>query len=545
MARCSQEDDGGTSQRMEVLLNRYGRATVGVVGLGPTGASFTWHVLQEFTAHPCSRLLRITMIEPSAKLGMGYAFRSRHRLNMRADTISIDPDRPAHFAQWLRRNSNSSCQDQPDYPPRSQFGKYVAQMLSDAIAAASASDLDIEHWRASAIDIERVGKSFRVTGNDGDTRDFEILVLALGESHYGALSSYRGASRFIASPWLTAQFEDIPSSARIAIAGTSLSAVDACLQLLGQGHQGLITCLSRTRGFPKVQGAPEYYQPRVMTKSWLRETTASGRTQIGLHTVAAALRKELDHTMGTPYEPGATDPREWFSVKGLRVRRKRPANEIFNDAVLSAETSHTRWYYTLDSLSPIIPHIWNYIDARDQAHFLRRYRASWNEYRHSMPMANALALLPAAVAGQLIIQPGLRSVAPSTSQDAAKWNVVTSSGDHEGSYDFLIDATGGQSAIACQRDPLLQACRRRGLVKVDPRGGVRVVFDNCQVIDARGEACENLYFLGPLTFGTHFYTNSFETNRNNAYHAARDIERILQGKRPRPSCQPAGHQISL
>jgi len=142
-------------------------------------------------------------------------------------------------------------------------------------------------------------------------------------------------------------------------------------------------------------------------------------------------------------------------------------------------------------------------------------------------------LLPATIAGQIVVQPGLRSVEPSISQGTVQWHTTTGRGGHEETYDFLIDATGGQPAIACQRDPLLRACRRRGLVEADPRGGVRVIFDNCQATTSYGGACENLYFIGPLTFGTHLYTNSFETNRNNAYLAAREVEEILRSRRPR------------
>jgi len=520
-------------------LSRYARATVGVVGLGPTGASFTWHLLRALAVRPCGGPLRITMIDPSAELGAGYAFRSKHRLNMRADTLSIDPGRPGHFASWLKGSGQSDCPES-SYPPRAQFGRYIVQMLDHAITAASAPDLEIEHWQAHAVDIEDSGDSLLVTGSDGRQRAFGILVLTLGESRYNALSHYSGERNFIDSSWATSQLEDIPEDAAVAVAGTSLSAVDACIQLLDQGHQGNIACLSRTRGFPKVQGPCEDYEPQILTDSWLKQAAVPGGAPVRLRQVISALKEELEYCMGAPYDPGAIDPREWFSADGVELRGKRTENEVFRDSVVQAGKSHTRWYYALDSLSPITPRVWNVLAKRDQTRFLRHYRAAWNEYRHSMPMVNASRLLPSADAGQLIIRSGLRSLGPA-SRRAARWIAVTGPAGHEEAYDFLIDATGGQNDIACQREPLLQACVRRGLAKLDPRGGLQVTFDSCRLVDASGQARNNLYFVGPLTFGTHFYTNSFETNRDNAYRVAAEIEQVLRSNRPGPYSVQEAH----
>jgi uncharacterized NAD(P)/FAD-binding protein YdhS len=514
------------------------RTAIAIIGVGPTGAALATDLLSWLQRRPPDGPVLITLIDPSAELGMGYAFRSDHVLNMRASTMSLRPDHPASFAEWLKDRDASQQSQEGEYSPRSAFGRYVAESLTESIEAADPSVVAVSHWRTVATDVERDGESFRVTGVDGVTKEFSILVLAIGESRYYALSHYIDRPHFIASPWETDQLAELPAESSVAVIGSSLTAVDACIQLLGQRHSGQISCFSRHRGLPKVQGRAESYQPAVIHQGWLNEVSDSGRAEISLRAVAEAVKGELDHCMAGPYEPGVPDPREWFSTQGKFVRLRKPEGEIFSESVEIATRSHTRWYYALDSLSAILPKIWDSIAEPDQRLFIRQHRSIWNEYRHSMPLVNASKLVPAVASGRLLVQRGLRCVLPMLARGRPCWRITAARAGagrlREQEYDFVIDATGGQTSLAAQRDPLLLACRRRGLVTADVRGGIRVAFDTCQVEDGQGRLAENLYFVGPLTFGTHFYTNSFETNRANASHVAREIADLLDRAGTRP-----------
>ena len=513
------------------------RTTIAIIGMGPTGAALVCDLLGRWTVRPPHKPILLTLIDPSDEMGMGYAFRSAHALNMRADTMSIKPHCPGHFRQWLKNQPTLADHHEAEYPPRAVFGRYLADSLTESIDSLDSSSVEIEHWRTRAADLERIGDAFQVTDGNGIARNFSGLVLAAGESRYNALDQHVGQPHFIASPWETAEIAALPSSANIALAGSSLSAVDACLQLLAQRHSGRISCFSRSRGFPKVQGAFEYYQPAIIDRQWLKQATGAGRHDVPLRTVAAGLKEELDHCMDAPYEPGDPDPREWFSAEGRSVRLREGEATVFAASVETAARTPTRWYYALDSLSPLLPELWRAIVEPDQLRFLRSYRSTWNEYRHSMPLVSATALLPAVADGQIAIRRGLKSAHPTMTGGRRGWRITSvrdNSRPHDEEYDFLVDATGGQIQTAVHRDPLLRSATRRGILRPDARGGVRVDFETCQVEDALGDLSENLYLIGPLTFGTHFYTNSFEMNRANASRVAGEIERALDRPAPAP-----------
>lgn len=511
----------------ETRVSRNGEASVAVIGLGPTGTSFVWKFINELQTNPSTVPVRLTAVDPAEELGSGYAFQSVHRLNMRTDRLHINPRAPTGFSDWLRAQPGTHDHDDLEYPPRWLFGRYLQQVLLGAFVSAERAGVAVEHWPTAAVDLVRSGGSFRITGTDGVQRTFDVVVLATGESRHGALAHWAGRQNFVASLAETRQLMQISPIAHVGIVGSGLSAVDICIQLLRQGSQGRISCYSRTRGLPKVQSATAEQQPALLDPDWLDRETRAGRQRLRLSTAARALAEGLDARAREPYTPGMPDAREWFSRAGQRSRQRQDENQVFATAVVAAAESSTTWYDALDSLSPHTPAIWHAIDERDQMLFLTTCQARWSEYRHSMPLVNARALLPAVVSGQLSVRSGLTSVTPEESGAAFRWRIVTRSGPSAHAYDVLIDATGGHLTIACRRDALLRGAIGRGLLTADPRGGVRVRFDTCQVLGTDGSACPNLYLVGPMTFGTHFYTNSFETNRDNAFRVARTVRLSL------------------
>ena len=499
---------------------------IAVVGMGPTGVSLLCDLLARLEARPPERRVALTLIDPAPALGPGYAFESPRILNMRARTMSMHARNPNHFHTWLEAE-RCVTESAAEFPPRALFGTYLTAILAESLASVDPQRIDIERWRARAIDVARAGESVRVTVAGGETRTFAAAVLAVGESRYQALHELTGRPRFVQSPW-SPELREIPSGADVAVIGAGLSAVDACLDLLEQRHSGRVSCFARQRGLPKIQGPFERYEPTTITRRWLVEKTLGGRRELPLRTVGGALARELDHAMGMPYAAGSADAREWFSRGGRAARLQKTESEVFLEALEAASRGDTRWYYALDSLEELTPDVWNAIGSADQLRFLLRHRALWNEYRHSMPIPNGKALAGAIRGGQLEVRRGLSSVR-SAATGRGSWEVTA--GDHTRRYDYLIDATGGQPQLACEHDPLLRNCTARGSLTADARGGIRVAFRTCRAEDEFGGHAPNLYFIGPLTFGTHFYTNSFTTNRVNASRVAGELEHLVAGRR--------------
>jgi uncharacterized NAD(P)/FAD-binding protein YdhS len=496
---------------------------IAVVGLGPTGASVTCDLLRRLDRRPPDCPVRLTLVDPDPRPGHGYAFRSSRVLNMRSGTMSLDPGDSGQFERWL---AAAGLGDE-EYPARKLFGRYVSERLEATLESADPAVVEVDRWETTAAAVQRHGDALQIVAAGGQARTFDTVVLALGESTFNALHHRTGQPGFVPSPWDPA-LADIPATADVAIVATGLSAVDASLELIERGHGGRITCLARRRGLPKVQGPREEYVPARVDRAWLDIATRA--RPLSFVTVARRVRAELDHAMGAPYQPGDPDPREWFSAAGFAERRRRGETRAFLDAFEAARTGRTLWYYALDALASITPAVWHAVRTADQLRFLKWARSMWNEYRHSMPAVNASILAGTVGTGQLSVARNLL-VIDRTARPARTWRAVT--GKHVEAFDYLVDATGGQPRLACRHNPLLRSCLRSGLLAEDARGGIRVGFHSCRALARDGREQPGLYFVGPLTFGTHFYTNSFDTNRDNAGRVGRQITEALAAREAR------------
>jgi uncharacterized NAD(P)/FAD-binding protein YdhS len=67
----------------------------------------------------------------------------------------------------------------------------------------------------------------------------------------------------------------------------------------------------------------------------------------------------------------------------------------------------------------------------------------------------------------------------------------------------------------------------RGLLKAHHLGGIDVDFRTLQIRGNDNRLVKRVFFVGPLTRGVHFYTNSIETNLANAKRLAYSIAAIL------------------
>jgi uncharacterized NAD(P)/FAD-binding protein YdhS len=172
--------------------------------------------------------------------------------------------------------------------------------------------------------------------------------------------------------------------------------------------------------------------------------------------------------------------------------------------------------------------VWNQLDFDDKKRFLSRIESIWTMYRHSMPQANAERLLSIARTGSLKTHLGLVS----SEYDPGRRQFSMVAQRMEGGVpgvpttkwvDFLIDATGTESRLDHIRSELLDNMLTRGQLSPHPLGGVDVDFVTSRLRDRQGELSARLYFVGQLTKGVHFYTNSYEMNRNSVQAVVGDV----------------------
>jgi uncharacterized NAD(P)/FAD-binding protein YdhS len=104
--------------------------SIGIVGGGASGALMTAHLLRF-----AGDAIRLTLIEPRAKIGRGLAYATEnesHRLNVRASNMSAFHDDPDHFWRWLRANGHRGA-DRFCFVPRLVYGRYLGSLIEDRL----------------------------------------------------------------------------------------------------------------------------------------------------------------------------------------------------------------------------------------------------------------------------------------------------------------------------------------------------------------------------------------------------------------------------
>ncbi|AHH97365.1 hypothetical protein KALB_4001 [Kutzneria albida DSM 43870] len=475
-----------------------GRERVAVVGMGATGVMTTIHLINELLRRGMPEAVELHLIERDTRLGAGVAYGTtlpEHLLNMQAGTMSLVPERPDHFVDWL-----GGCRSA--YVSRSDYSHYLSHCLEDKLAEAARSGVEVVRTRTEVADCEVDETHLELVADTALPR-FDRVVLCLGDLTSTSYQGFRGHPSYVHSPWRAAGLSSISTGARVGVLGTSLTAIDVLLSLRAQGHQGEIVCLARQRGLPAVQ--PEVLQPhrlRHLTHDAVRAMTHDHRRKLSLREVAGLFARELDGLgavdLATAHAHGATD-----------------ALELLAEDVHRARTGQVRWYSALDATSELTPTLWRHLDDEAKAEFLDKHMSVWSRFRHPMPLVNAQRVAAIAETGRLAVLTGLRAIHATTS---GGFDVQhgSASAPSVRTVDHLVNATGTGANPWLVDSPLLRSLLRRNHLSAHPFGGVDVDFDTMAARGPDGTCSNRLFFIGPLTRGVHFYTNSIETNLANS-----------------------------
>jgi uncharacterized NAD(P)/FAD-binding protein YdhS len=279
---------------------------VAIVGGGASGALLCVHLAR------LGRRPSVAVVESDpAAWARGVAYRDDAYgmwLNARADRMSALPGDPGDFARAAGVAEDA-------FAPRSRYGDYLAARFGEAERA-----LGLRRVAARAIDLSEEGELHFDRGGSLRAR---AVVLAMGNLP-PRLAASLGAPDAPSWPWQARTVEAIGADDSVVVLGAGLSFFDLATTLLGRGHRGRLTALSRHGLLPAPHGpavAAPPPPPRglVATLRWLRGRGEAWREAID------ALRPDAQaHWQAlTPTERDAFDRhlRPFWSVHRHRAPR--------------------------------------------------------------------------------------------------------------------------------------------------------------------------------------------------------------------------------
>jgi len=421
--------------------------SIAIIGAGFSGTMLSLQLLRH-----CSPGTRIQLIEQAPGFGTGLAYASvcpEHRLNVPAGRMSAFPDRPHDFLEFLGRQPanvlGGTVPDAGSFVPRQLYGRYLQNLLTDAIRTCPEGRLELVRGKTLAITPEPSGLLLRLAG--GRAIMASTAVIATGNAMPAdPCPTLRGTPFYRSNPWDYDVAVGLAADGTVLLVGTGLTMIDTALQLLSQGHRGPIHALSR-RG--------------LMPHTHARRPS----------TVPPFHRHEI--------------PRRLCDLVRFMRRKSQQATEAGGS-----------WHAVVDALRPVTQDIWRTAAGSDRRQFLSHLRPWWDVHRHRVAPSIADRIEAARASGQLHIHAG-RIAGFALEGDAANvfWRPRRGAAPQSLHVDRIINCTGPETDIMKSHDPLFQTLLRTGMARPDPLG---LGFDVTEDGAFRGNASDRLFGVGPI-----------------------------------------------
>jgi uncharacterized NAD(P)/FAD-binding protein YdhS len=435
-----------------------------IVGGGLGGVAVLHHIVKR--ANALGRSLTVLLLEQAGAIGgLAYSTSSEAQiLNVPAGKMGIDDEAPGGFFEWLCGSGERWSTE--SFVPRSRYRGYLESIVT-GVAAQSRVSLIREVVQVDGIEVIENASCVTVGG-----RPFAAaphVVIALGNS----LGDEEIAPPF-SHPWRADDLIRASATQRVAIIGSSLSAVDVILDLENRGFSGEYSVISRRGLFPQSHQSP--------------------------------------HPSG--FEGSV---QELFS----NCESVRTMLRAFRGAVRRGAD----WRMLLDSLRCETPRLWGQLSDVEKMRFARHLRPYWDIHRHRIPRESWGVIQALIESHRLKVS---RRRFRSIHRDTADLVLVSS---HAGivfteRVDSAFDCRGLWTDLLRARNPLVQSILDLGLGETDTlRMGFRC-DDSGRLITVRRKSAPALYTLGSLRRGELWETTAAREIR---IQAARIGQAIVNG----------------
>lgn len=437
---------------------------IALIGGGASGTLVALHLLRQARTPT-----RLALVEPGTP-GRGVAYGTdfdEHLLNVPAARMSVDPDAPSDFLDYLQTLDPAATAG--TFAPRRVYAAYLADRFAAARAQATHATVDVVPARV--VDAEPDATSVRLHLDDGRTLRAAHAVVALGNTPR-PLPAPAPPGAVIAS-WDYRALKAIEPDHDVTIVGAGHSMVDVVLSLVAQDHRGHVDVLSRTAQLP------------------------------------------LPHARAH----GACD----FDATTLLTLPLRARVRALRSATSEAAAADVPWQDVMDRVRPQVRALWGSLGDADRRRFLRHVVRAWDVHRHRIAPSVHARLQARRESGQLRVHRGrLQRVLA----DGARYRVqaCTPQGTQdEWGCDVVVNAVGLQVQAARMGHPLLDALLARGDARPGPHGIGLDTDADAAVLRADGSAHARLHAIGSLRIGTLWETIAVPELRQDAQALARRL----------------------
>ncbi|APG93486.1 FAD/NAD(P)-binding protein [Sinorhizobium americanum] len=463
-------------------MGKFGSATVAIIGGGFSGAAVALHLARGLND---GKDVRIVVFEPRERLGAGLAYDTTepaHRINVPAYRMSLYPDEPESFANYLAR-SGTRAHDPAAYtaegipfPRRSVFGDYVAAEIAPLLSSGA-----IEHRRKRVADVRRTGEAWMILTEDVEPVVADVVVLAVSHpapSLPKALRPLLAHPKLVADPTKANALDIIAPTERVLVVGNGLTSADVIAALDERGHQGPIVSISR-RGL-RSRGHP----------------------------------------------PAAEDPFGDFVSEPI-TRASELLRRIRQTLRLAAQKGMS-WHPVIDAVRAQGQQIWQALPVVERRRITRFTRAHWDVHRFRVAPQVQKVLDQAVESGRLeVMAASIRSATIEAEGIAVELKERRAGAPRRIAVDAVVVTTGPAHGEVLKSQSFLTGLEEAGVLTPCETGlGIACDRDG-HALNATGSAERSLFIAGPLARGTFGELMGLPQVTEHAVFVARKVAALL------------------
>jgi uncharacterized NAD(P)/FAD-binding protein YdhS len=326
-------------------------------------------------------------------------------LNVPASNMSAFPEDKDHFYRWLVKNNYyfNKKFNKESFVPRKLYGQYLMDILKDAINTAKNKGISVNFHFNKVCDIAKTDIGFICKTDIGHCVLADKVIVAIGPQYKEMNNTVEHSKAFSEIKLNSSKY------GKIAIIGSSLSAVDVIAGLKMSNYKGEIHIFSQSKTFPSLR-------------------------------VDAESCKNI---------PSIIKPGDGLKSCISNVQK-----------FLSKNKSHDI-RHVIASIRSVTKDIWSHFDDYDKSIFARKLMRYWNKNRHCMPQ-ESYDIISSGVKSRYIKMHGC--IVNSVKKSGKKFILNAKNKTFE-KFDIVINAIGLD--LSFKNSSLIQNMSKNGIAKYD------------------------------------------------------------------------------
>ena len=457
--------------------------------------------------------IEIQIYEKQDVFGPGFPHSDKfvlpfHITNMCASDMGILDGKPKDFHEWVLDNSeslkirfswfrdfSSSSKDSPEechHYPRAIMGEYLKSRFQEALQFARQVGLSVRLYpNSEVIDMQQNGGPIGLRVKNVNSESFvarkaDRVLLATG--HWFAKTDQ---DRYFTSPWPAKKLlSSIPKGAKVAVIGTSLSAIETLLTLTSEGrfirsHGGELVyepaensrklyLYSRRGLLPKVRGTMGKYRNAFLNRENLDHLISITHGNLTLEAVFQMLNSELEEAYGREIN--------WAEIINPTAK---PADlmQEYLDAAVNGDGPYGElmWQTILNQSIDMVKDIYLNLKVGDRKRFDKNYTSVFFSHAASQPSINAekmLALMKAGLVEVIKLGKDYRLIRNET-DDVFEFIYTDNRGSlKRDAYRYVVNARGQEKSLETNPSTLARNLIKSGIVQITEISSIRQSNDS-------------------------------------------------------------------